>query len=61
MVAGGIETLWQLQQLIQLGCDHGQGYLWARPVDAAGAGPMLQGVFKVSNAGPEVAVALVRS
>jgi diguanylate cyclase (GGDEF)-like protein len=61
VVAEGIETVWQLQQLIQLGCDHGQGYLWSRPVDAAGAAPMLQGAFKVSDAGPEVAVALMRS
>jgi EAL domain-containing protein (putative c-di-GMP-specific phosphodiesterase class I) len=61
VVAEGIETVWQLQQLIQLGCDHGQGYLWSRPADAADAGPMLQGVFEVANAGPEVALALVRS
>jgi EAL domain-containing protein (putative c-di-GMP-specific phosphodiesterase class I) len=60
VVAEGIETVWQLQQLIRLGCDHGQGYLWSRPVDAAGAAPMLQGAFKVSDAGPEVAVALMR-
>ena len=61
VVAEGIETLWQLQQLIELGCDHGQGYLWSRPVDAFAAEPMVQGVFKVSNAGPEPALTLVPS
>ena len=31
-VAEGIETLEQLQQVQDLGCDHGQGFLWAHPV-----------------------------
>ena len=59
VIAEGVETVWQLQQLIQLGCDHGQGYLWSRPVDAAAAASMIEGVFKVSDARPEVAVALM--
>ncbi len=32
-VAEGIETDVQRQEVAQLGCDQGQGYLWARPVD----------------------------
>ena len=32
-VAEGIETLTQLQRLQALGCDLGQGYLLARPLD----------------------------
>jgi diguanylate cyclase (GGDEF)-like protein len=61
VVAEGIETVAQLQQLIRLGCDHGQGYLWSRPVDAAGAGPMLEGVFNVSNGTPDLGLSLVGS
>jgi diguanylate cyclase (GGDEF)-like protein len=34
-VAEGIETAEQLAQLRQLGCDYGQGYHLARPMDAA--------------------------
>ena len=32
VVAEGIETIHQLHQLRILGCDHGQGYLFSRPV-----------------------------
>ena len=32
VTAEGIETLSQLQQLQSLGCDHGQGYYFARPL-----------------------------
>src|SRR4030095_14728658 len=34
MVAEGIETKAQLQRVIDLGCENGQGYLLARPVPA---------------------------
>jgi EAL domain-containing protein (putative c-di-GMP-specific phosphodiesterase class I) len=33
-VAEGIETLEQLQEIQALGCRHGQGYLFSRPVEA---------------------------
>jgi EAL domain-containing protein (putative c-di-GMP-specific phosphodiesterase class I) len=32
VVAEGIETLGQLAQLTELGCDRAQGYLLARPM-----------------------------
>jgi diguanylate cyclase (GGDEF)-like protein len=35
VVAEGIETLGQLAQLRKLNCQYGQGYLFARPADAA--------------------------
>jgi len=38
VVAEGIETEDQAQRLLDLGCDHGQGYLFGRPV-AIGEGP----------------------
>ncbi|PYQ55493.1 MAG: hypothetical protein DMF78_01795 [Acidobacteria bacterium] len=41
VVAEGIETPAQLAELREMGCDHGQGYLFSRPVDAAAAGAML--------------------
>jgi diguanylate cyclase (GGDEF)-like protein/PAS domain S-box-containing protein len=37
VIAEGIETRRQLEQLRRLGCRHGQGYLFERPVDAAEA------------------------
>ena len=36
IVAEGIEEPWQLERLRTLGCELGQGYFFARPVDAAG-------------------------
>lgn len=40
-MAEGVETTEQLRMLETLGCDFGQGYLFSRPVDWAGAAPML--------------------
>jgi diguanylate cyclase (GGDEF)-like protein len=41
VVAEGIETPWQLEQLKALGCDHGQGYLLAKPQPAQHIEPLL--------------------
>ena len=35
VVAEGIETVEQLDALVELGCDRGQGYLWSSPVPVA--------------------------
>jgi predicted signal transduction protein with EAL and GGDEF domain len=48
VVAEGVETMWQLQHLVELGCDHGQGFLWSRAVDAAAAGALLHDTFYVA-------------
>jgi EAL domain-containing protein (putative c-di-GMP-specific phosphodiesterase class I) len=37
VIAEGVETKGQLAQLKAMGCPYGQGYLFSRPVDAAGA------------------------
>ncbi|HZH29614.1 MAG TPA: EAL domain-containing protein [Pyrinomonadaceae bacterium] len=41
VVAEGIETGEQLAQLKALKCEYGQGYFFAKPLDAAGAGELL--------------------
>ena len=43
-IAEGIETPHQLAMLGALGCDFGQGYLWARPMPAADATSYLRGL-----------------
>ncbi|HKY75968.1 MAG TPA: bifunctional diguanylate cyclase/phosphodiesterase, partial [Acidimicrobiia bacterium] len=40
-VAEGVETPEQLEELRRLGCTHGQGYLFSRPVEAAEFGALL--------------------
>ncbi|MEO1589804.1 MAG: EAL domain-containing protein [Cyanobacteria bacterium J06632_22] len=42
VVAEGIETESQLQHLRQLGCDYGQGYFFAKPLNAQQATELLQ-------------------
>jgi diguanylate cyclase (GGDEF)-like protein len=42
VVAEGIETAWQRQQLEALGCDYGQGYLLSKPLPAKTIETMLQ-------------------
>ena len=42
VVAEGIETLLQLEQLRDMGCHHGQGFLLGRPLPAAETTAMLQ-------------------
>ena len=47
VVAEGIETIQQLQHLVRLGCDHGQGFLWSAAVGASSAGGLLCRTFYV--------------
>ena len=42
VTAEGIETLEQLAQLRDLGCNHGQGYLLSRPLAGEGLGKLLE-------------------
>jgi diguanylate cyclase (GGDEF)-like protein/PAS domain S-box-containing protein len=41
VVAEGIETRAQMQQLRELGCEYGQGYYLARPMDSAAAASII--------------------
>jgi EAL domain-containing protein (putative c-di-GMP-specific phosphodiesterase class I) len=40
-IAEGIETPAQAEALRMLGCEFGQGYLYARPIEARMVGPLL--------------------
>jgi EAL domain-containing protein (putative c-di-GMP-specific phosphodiesterase class I) len=42
VVAEGIETAEQLATLRALGCDHGQGYFFSRPLDSEAAAALLE-------------------
>ncbi|HLO47657.1 MAG TPA: EAL domain-containing protein [Kamptonema sp.] len=42
LVAEGIETIEQLDQLQELQCEHGQGYLFSRPIDSEAAERLLE-------------------
>ncbi|HEY9847307.1 MAG TPA: bifunctional diguanylate cyclase/phosphodiesterase, partial [Candidatus Caenarcaniphilales bacterium] len=41
VTAEGVETVEQLKQLRQLGCEYGQGYLFSEPVDSSAAEALL--------------------
>jgi diguanylate cyclase (GGDEF)-like protein len=53
VVAEGIETTWQLEHLVRLGCDDGQGFLWSEAVDATSAGEMLEDTFYLPDPQPD--------
>ena len=42
VVAEGVETELQRSELAAIGCEYGQGYLFAKPLDAAAAGAMVR-------------------
>jgi EAL domain-containing protein (putative c-di-GMP-specific phosphodiesterase class I) len=43
VVAEGVETALQRKKLKDLGCEFGQGYLFAKPVDSETASDYIQG------------------
>jgi EAL domain-containing protein (putative c-di-GMP-specific phosphodiesterase class I) len=45
VIAEGIETETQLERLLELGCDHGQGFLFAKPVPAEQVPALLAGLL----------------
>jgi EAL domain-containing protein (putative c-di-GMP-specific phosphodiesterase class I) len=37
VIAEGIETVRQLERLLELGCEYGQGYFFSQPMEAKAA------------------------
>lgn len=50
VVAEGIETRWQAEQLLELGCTYGQGYFFSQPLDNQTAWALLESII-ASNVG----------
>jgi EAL domain-containing protein (putative c-di-GMP-specific phosphodiesterase class I) len=42
VIAEGVETKEQFESLIELKCEHGQGYYFAKPLDAMSAGELIR-------------------
>jgi EAL domain-containing protein (putative c-di-GMP-specific phosphodiesterase class I) len=42
VVAEGVETVEQQQKLKELGCDYGQGYLFAKPLEQEAVRELLE-------------------
>src|SRR6266508_1180065 len=60
VVAEGIETEAQFELLREMGCDVGQGYLFARPLPATEAGRLLSGRRASSATRASIAAAELR-
>ena len=54
-VAEGIETQAQREDLIEMGCDLGQGYLFARPMDATALTALLEAAAAAPGLAPALA------
>lgn len=54
VVAEGIEHPAQLAILRAIGCEYGQGYLFARPMDASDLEPKIADWHSLNHAGPEL-------
>ena len=52
VVAEGVETVGQLEHLVRLGCEHGQGFLWSKSVEADAATGLLGRRFELPSAHP---------
>jgi len=50
VTAEGIECPQQLERLRSLGCEYGQGFMFARPVEAEELLELLRGMRKPSSA-----------
>jgi EAL domain-containing protein (putative c-di-GMP-specific phosphodiesterase class I) len=42
VIAEGIETVRQVDRLLELGCEYGQGYFFAQPLEAKAAQQMMR-------------------
>jgi diguanylate cyclase (GGDEF)-like protein/PAS domain S-box-containing protein len=54
VVAEGIETISQLEELRKLGCGVGQGYLFSRPIDRESAEQFLEGGANIFTNNPQL-------
>jgi EAL domain-containing protein (putative c-di-GMP-specific phosphodiesterase class I) len=57
VVAEGVETTGQLEHLVRLGCEHGQGFLWSKAVHSLRATELLARRFDMPAPRPDGAAA----
>jgi diguanylate cyclase (GGDEF)-like protein len=48
-IAEGVETEHQLDELISLGCETGQGFYFSKPLEAEAAGRLLESTFRTNS------------
>jgi len=49
-IAEGIETSRQIDRLLEMGCEYGQGYYFSQPLDAASALTFMRQQFAAAHA-----------